>query len=99
MNVGSLACRNAFAGGTGYNASKFGLLGMTEAMMLDLRSKGIRVSIVMPGSVDTSFADGESKTWALTSEDVAAATLHLLSYPKNAHTSRIEIRPSHPPSA
>ena len=99
VNVGSLACRNAFAGGTGYNASKFGLLGMTEAMMLDLRSKGIRVSIVMPGSVDTSFADGESKTWALTSEDVAAATLHLLSYPKNAHTSRIEMRPSHPPSA
>ncbi len=99
VNVGSLACRNAFAGGTGYNASKFGLLGMTEAMMLDLRSKGIRVSIIMPGSVDTSFADGDSKGWALTSEDVASATLHLLSYPKNAHTSRIEMRPSQPPSA
>jgi len=99
VNVGSLACRNAFAGGTGYNASKFGLLGMTEAMMLDLRSKGIRVSIVMPGSVDTSFAGGHSKNWALTSEDVAAAILHLLSYPKNAHTSRIEMRPSKPPSA
>jgi len=99
INIGSLACRNSFAGGTGYNASKFGLLGMTEAMMLDLRSKGIRVSIVMPGSVDTSFFDGDSKKWALTSDDVASATLHLLSYPRNAHPSRIEIRPSQPPSS
>ncbi|HIF39056.1 MAG TPA: SDR family oxidoreductase [Gemmatimonadetes bacterium] len=99
INIGSLACRNSFAGGTGYNASKFGLLGMTEAMMLDLRSKGIRVSIVMPGSVDTSFLDGDSKKWALTSDDVASATLHLLSYPRNAHPSRIEIRPSQPPSS
>lgn len=99
INVGSLACRNSFAGGTGYNASKFGLLGMTEAMMLDLRSKGVRVSIVMPGSVDTSFSDGDVKKWALTSDDVASATLHLLSYPRNAHASRIEIRPSQPPSS
>lgn len=99
INVGSLACRNSFAGGTGYNASKFGLLGMTEAMMLDLRSKGVRVSIVMPGSVDTSFWDGDGKKWALTSDDVASATLHLLSYPRNAHASRIEIRPSQPLSS
>ena len=99
INVGSLACRHPFAGGTGYNASKFGLLGMTEAMMLDLRSKGIRVSIIMPGTVDTSFFGGDSKKWALTSDDVASATLHLLSYPKNAHPSRIEMRPSQPRSA
>jgi len=97
VNVGSLACRNSFAGGTGYNASKFGLLGMTEAMMLDLRQKGIRVSIVMPGSVDTSFSPGSPKAWALSSDDVAEATLHLLSYPNNAHMSRIEMRPSQPP--
>lgn len=100
INIGSLAGRNPFAGGAGYNATKFGLLGMTEAMMLDLRYEGIRVSLVMPGSVDTGFGDrpaGEKAGWALTSEDVSRAVLDLLRYPGNAHASRIELRPSQPP--
>lgn len=100
MNIGSLAGRNAFAGGVAYNASKFGLLGMSEAMMLDLRYEGIRVSLIMPGSVDTSFGGrpaGEKEGWALTSEDVSRAVLDLLRYPGNAHPSRVELRPSQPP--
>jgi 3-oxoacyl-[acyl-carrier protein] reductase len=99
INIGSLAGRNAFAGGTGYNASKFGLVGMTEAMMLDLRHDGVRVSIVMPGSVNTEFS-GESvpgRGWKLEPEDCALAVMHLLSFPKEAHVSRIEMRPSRPP--
>ena len=99
INIGSLAGRNTFAGGAAYNASKFGLLGMTEAMMLDLRYEGIRVSIIMPGSVDTSFGQGppgEKAGWALTSEDVGMAVLNLLRYPENAHVSRVEMRPSQP---
>ena len=100
INIGSLASRNSFAGGTGYNASKFGLLGMTEAMMLDLRHSGIRVSIIMPGSVNTAFSNNEvgpGREWALGADDVAAATLHLLSYPDNSLVSRVEMRPSRPP--
>ncbi len=100
LNIGSLAGRNTFAGGVGYNASKFGLLGMTEAMMLDLRYEGIRVSLIMPGSVDTSFGDrpaGDKEGWALTSEDVSRAVLDLLRYPGNALPSRVELRPSQPP--
>ena len=98
INIGSLASRHSFAGGAGYNASKFGLLGMTEAMMLDLRHSGIRVSIVMPGSVDTAFSSREGgREWALDPENVAAATLHLLSYPEKSLVSRVEIRPSRPP--
>lgn len=100
INIGSLAGRNPFAGGSGYNASKFGLVGMTEAMMLDLRHSGIRVSIVMPGSVNTRFGAGfpeAGRDWALGAEDVASAVLHLLSYPDNAHVSRVEMRPSRPP--
>ena len=100
INIGSLAGRNPFAGGSGYNASKFGLLGMTEAMMLDLRHSGIRVSIVMPGSVNTRFGGGypeSGRDWALGADDVASAVLHLLSYPDNAHVSRVEMRPSRPP--
>jgi 3-oxoacyl-[acyl-carrier protein] reductase len=100
INIGSLAGRNPFAGGAGYNASKFGLLGLSEVMMLDLRYEGIRVSLIMPGSVDTSFGGrplGEKEGWALTSEDVSRAVLDLISYPGNAHVSRVEMRPSQPP--
>jgi NAD(P)-dependent dehydrogenase (short-subunit alcohol dehydrogenase family) len=100
INIGSLAGRNAFAGGAAYNASKFGLLGMTEAMMMDLRYEGIRVSLIMPGSVATDFGSrpaGAKEGWALTSEDVGRAVLDLLRYPRNAHVSRVEMRPSQPP--
>lgn len=97
VNIGSLAGRHAFAGGTGYNASKFGLLGMTEAMMLDLRHHDIRVSLVMPGSVNTGFR-GQPGThdWKLDARDVARAVEDLLAYPGRALPSRVELRPSRP---
>ncbi len=99
INIGSLAGRNAFAGGTGYNASKFGLVGMTEAMMLDLRHEGIRVSIVMPGSVNTEFRGtaNPERGWKLEPSDCALAVTQLLAFPKEAHVSRIEMRPARPP--
>lgn len=97
INLGSLASRNSFARGVGYNASKFGLLGMTEAMMLDLRYDGIRTSIIMPGSVNTGFADSGDRPWAIQPEDVGETVLQLLSYPGNTLVSRIEMRPSAPP--
>ena len=97
INIGSLAGRHAFAGGAAYNASKFGLLGMTEAMMLDLRHRNIRVSLIMPGSVNTGFR-GQSAThdWKLDGSDVARAVTDLLAYPGRALPSRIELRPSRP---
>ena len=99
INIGSLAGRNTFPGGTGYNASKFGLVGMTEAMMLDVRYDDVRVSIIMPGSVNTHFNDKEpapERGWRLEADDCAVAVMQLLSYPKEAHVSRIEMRPSQP---
>ena len=99
INIGSLASRNSFASGTGYNASKFGLLGMSEAMMLDVRYDGVRVSIVMPGSVNTPFNDRDQEPergWKLEADDCALAVMQLLEYPKEAHVSRVEMRPSQP---
>jgi 3-oxoacyl-[acyl-carrier protein] reductase len=100
INIGSLASRNSFAGGAAYNASKFGLLGMSEAMMLDLRYENIRVSLVMPGSVETDFGGSSrssaKKGWALHAEDVARAVLQLLEFPGRALVSRVEMRPSKP---
>jgi NAD(P)-dependent dehydrogenase (short-subunit alcohol dehydrogenase family) len=99
--ISSLAAVNTFAGGSAYNASKFGLNGFTEAMMLDLRYDGIRVSTIMPGSVATDFgADPGSKpkeAWKLSAQDIARAVVDLSRYPPGSLASRIELRPSQPP--
>ena len=99
FNVGSLAAKNTFAGGAAYNASKFGLLGLSEASMLDLRHAGIRVAAILPGSVDTDFhADRRpEREWMLAPEDVARAIVDLLRYPGRALPSLVELRPSRPP--
>jgi short-subunit dehydrogenase len=73
---------------------------MTEAMMLDLRYEGIRVSLIMPGSVNTEFGGrepGEEGEWRVHPDDVARAVADLLSYPGNALPSRVELRPTRPP--
>ncbi len=101
FNISSLAGVNAFPGGSAYNASKFGLNGYSEAMMQDIRYDGIRVSYIMPGSVDTDFAAAPGSksrdTWKLTGEDIAKAVVDLYKFPKSALASRIEMRPSQPP--
>ena len=101
FNISSLAGVNAFAGGSAYNASKFGLNGFSEAMMQDIRYDGIRVSYIMPGSVDTDFAAAagakSSETWKLTGADIGKAVVDLYKFPKSSLASRIEMRPSQPP--
>jgi hypothetical protein len=100
VNIASLAAVNAFAGGSAYNASKFGLLGFSEAAMLDLRHEGIRMATVLPGSVDTEFGhptSGRESSWMLRPEDVAEAVADLVRFPERAIASRIDLRPSKPP--
>lgn len=100
VNMGSLAGKNAFSGGAAYNASKFGLIGFSEALMLDVRYDNIRVSYIMPGSVNTEFNDDTvdaSKAWQLTAEDVAHVVLNVLKLDPRAMASRVELRPSKPP--
>jgi len=97
IHIGSLAGKNAFAGGAAYNASKFGLKGFSEAMMLDHRYEGVRVSCVMPGSVNTEFGMGDAGAeWKIAAEDVAEIVLMLLKTPVRTLISRIEVRPSKP---
>ena len=99
VNIASLAAINAFAGGAAYNASKFGLLGLSDAAMLDLRHDGIRIAAILPGSVQTEFSDshsGRESSWMLQAEDVARAVSDLVRYPGRAIPSRLDLRPSHP---
>ncbi|MFN8008075.1 MAG: SDR family NAD(P)-dependent oxidoreductase, partial [Terriglobia bacterium] len=99
INISSLAGKNPFKGGTAYNASKFGLNGFSEAMMQDVRHDNIRVSYVMPGSVDTEFGHSSSTgaSWKLSPEDVAQVVVDLLKHDPRCLPSCVEMRPSKPP--
>jgi NAD(P)-dependent dehydrogenase (short-subunit alcohol dehydrogenase family) len=98
INVSSLAGRNPLPGGSAYNASKFGLNGFSEAMMLDHRYDRIRVTYVMPGSVDTEFGgNSPGKEWKIAAQDVADVILAVLRMPVRTTISRVEMRPSMPP--
>src|SRR5881296_1704056 len=97
IQISSLAGINAFAGGAAYNASKFGLNGFSDAIMQDLRYQNIRVSYIMPGSVDTGFSAGSGGAeWKIAPQDVAEVVLSLLHMPVRTLVSRVEMRPSKP---
>ncbi len=99
INISSLAGKNPFKGGTAYNASKFGLNGFSEAMMQDVRYDNIRVSYIMPGSVDTAFGHNPSagSSWKLSPGDVAQVVVDLLRQDPRCLASCVEMRPSKPP--
>jgi len=105
INVASLAGRNYFTGGAAYCASKAGLIAFTEALMQEVRFDNIRVTVVMPGSVDTEFSgpshggsrssrDEHDTSWKLQPDHVAQGVVDLLHHPARSLPSRVEIRPA-----
>ena len=99
INISSLAGKNAFAGGSAYNASKFGLTGLSEALMEEVRHDDIRVAYIMPGSVNTgsrSTSGAGGASWKMAPEDVAEVVVNTLRQHPRCLVSRIEMRPSKP---
>ena len=99
ISIASLAGTNFFQDGTAYNASKFGLVGFSQAMMLDVRKDGIKVSTIMPGSVATEFGDhtpSEKDAWKIQPEDIGQIVSDLIKMPARTLPSKIEVRPSVP---
>ncbi|SFR37216.1 NADP-dependent 3-hydroxy acid dehydrogenase YdfG [Robiginitalea myxolifaciens] len=99
ITVASLAGTNFFANGAGYNATKFGVVGFTQAVMLDLRPFDIKVSTIMPGSVATHFNDNEPSekdSWKIQPDDIGQLVLDLLKMHPRTLPSKIEVRPSRP---
>jgi NAD(P)-dependent dehydrogenase (short-subunit alcohol dehydrogenase family) len=97
ISIASLAGTNFFAGGSAYNASKFGLVGFTQAVMLDLREAGVKCTTIMPGSVATHFNDnepGRKDAWKIQPEDIGDMVVYLLNVPERTLPSKIEVRPS-----
>lgn len=100
ITMASLAGTNFFAKGAAYNASKFGLVGFTQAIMLDLRQSGINTSTIMPGSVATYFNDhvpSDADAWKIQPEDIGEIVIDLLKMHPRTLPSKIEVRPSRPP--
>ena len=100
ITISSLAGTNFFAGGSAYNASKFGLTGFTQAIMLDLRQSGIRVSTIMPGSVASNFNNhipDDKDGWKIQVEDIGQLVVDLIKINPRTLPSKIEVRPTKPP--
>jgi NAD(P)-dependent dehydrogenase (short-subunit alcohol dehydrogenase family) len=101
ITISSLAGTNFFAGGSAYNASKFGLTGFTQSVMLDLRQHGIKVSTIMPGSVATHFnghQPDDQDDWKIQIEDIGQMVVDLLHMHPRTLPSKVEVRPTKPPS-
>jgi hypothetical protein len=101
ITISSLAGTNFFAGGSAYNASKFGVTGFTQAIMLDLRQHDIKVSTIMPGSVATHFNGNDpsdNDAWKIQIEDIGELVVDLIKMNPRTLPSKIEVRPTMPPS-
>jgi 3-oxoacyl-[acyl-carrier protein] reductase len=99
ITIASLAGTNFFENGAAYNASKFGLVGFSQAIMLDLRKYKIKVTTIMPGSVATYFNNhvpNDADAWKIQPEDIGQIVLDLLNMHPRTLPSKIEVRPSLP---
>jgi NADP-dependent 3-hydroxy acid dehydrogenase YdfG len=98
VNIASIAGRSAFPGGTGYVATKHAVLGFSESLMLEVREHGVKVSVVMPGSVATDMLVGDNpdRSWMLRPEDVATVVGQILAMPSHALVYQVEVRASNP---
>ena len=97
ITIASLAGTNFFAKGAAYNASKFGLVGFSQAIMLDLRQYGVKVTTIMPGSVSTHFNGNEpdeADAWKIQPEDLGQMTVDLLKMNPRTLPSKVEVRPA-----
>jgi 3-oxoacyl-[acyl-carrier protein] reductase len=102
ITIASLAGTNFFENGSAYNASKFGLVGFSQALMLDVRKHGIKVTTIMPGSVATQFADhvvSDADAWKIQPEDIGQMVSDLLDMNVRTLPSKIEVRPARPGKA
>ncbi|WP_426474441.1 SDR family oxidoreductase [Chryseobacterium balustinum] len=101
ITISSLAGANFFENGTGYNASKFGVVGFTQAAMIDLRKYNIKSTVIMPGSVATNFngnIPSEKDAWKIQPDDMGALILDILKMNPRVLPSKIEFRATKPKS-
>lgn len=95
--IGSTAGRNTFVNGTAYVATKHAVMGFSECLMLEVRDAGVKVSVIMPGSVETGlFPAGTDTSWMIEPEDVAETVAFAVDTPPHVLVHRLEVRPLSP---
>jgi 3-oxoacyl-[acyl-carrier protein] reductase len=96
VNIASTSSRWTYPEGTVYCASKFAVLGFSEALAKELRTTGVRVTAVCPGQVNTFLGGATPADWSkemLTGEDVAESVLHAVSLPPHALVTELVVWP------
>jgi NADP-dependent 3-hydroxy acid dehydrogenase YdfG len=107
VNVSSVAGRQASANASGYNATKFGVNGFTEALRQEVTQDGVRTTLIEPGVVDTELPEHipddeiqeQVEEWAesmepLTGEDVARSIRFVVTQPQHVSLNELVIRPT-----
>ena len=90
--IGSIASRSAFVGGTCYAGTKHAAAAFVECLNLEVRDRGVKVSIVNPGSVATSFSHRKDESWMLSADEVAESVAHVIDTPPDVLVHSLEIR-------
>ena len=90
--IGSIAGRSAFVGGTCYGGTKRAVQGFVECLNLEVRDRGVKVSVVNPGSVATEFSERNDPSWMLSAEEVAESVAHVIETPADVLVHSLEIR-------
>jgi 3-oxoacyl-[acyl-carrier protein] reductase len=103
INIASVAGKQGFATGSIYCATKHAVMGLSRALMLEVRKYNIRVVAICPGSAATDFFRSESQTElgssresVLSAEDIAETILLAATLPENAMVTELEVRPTNP---
>jgi 3-oxoacyl-[acyl-carrier protein] reductase len=100
INIASTAARRGFAGGAAYCASKFGLSGLSEAMLYDARGFDVRVTCVLPSTVSTDMARRgdylKNPEKALRPADIAQAIVGLLKLDTRVLPTSLELWQTNP---
>jgi short-subunit dehydrogenase len=100
INIGSVSGKSGEVNGAAYSASKFGLIGFTQSLYEEVREHGIKVSVILPGFVDTPLIPPNKqldRSKMIQADDVAQAVLYVLTSPPTSCPVEITIRPQRTP--
>ena len=93
--IGSISGRSAFVGGSCYAATKAFVTAWAESLLLEVRERGVKVSVIAPGGVATGFGGKQATAaddWKLKPEDVADAVAYVVGTPPAVLLHRVEVR-------
>ena len=98
--IASVASKKVYANGTNYCATKWGLLGFAGSLFEDIKERGIKVSSILPGVVNTDMHKGDQKLnedKMIQPKDIAHTVEFILSMPNTACPTEITIWPQRNP--